>query len=337
MIAVVVMACVNLQVSEVKVGEYTKLRISYVSSCTGNLKIVVKFESPIFSIEGNVIGKGNEVILETYTFPQDTGGFDVTVVGKPKAKIYVYLNGYLIEKYLVGECFSAGASYSRYDLMLLGYQVPKNVYSIGITLVNMCKKDIKVWVSVKGKEGLKPLVKVPAIRCVKSKEYVKMVRTCVESVCTHWEVINYVCSKREIRCRLVYDPILKEKVVKCKSNCLERSPVYSCTSSRCSRTELVPKVERVCVERVREILNSNMVLSDGKFYKEVRLRPGEVVQLHAFFKGETENVLATVQIDGSSEVLKVQEEGYASWRINWPFLLISLGLITIAVALFFLT
>ena len=317
-LALPALSCVEIGVKRLPVGNYTLLKISYTSNCEGNLKIVVTLSGgAVYSASGNVQISGNRIVYTTNTFPSDIGGFEIKTVGPPQGEILVYLDGQLILRYILSGkgCLDYILSQAPYGMYYLGYKVPKNVIVIGITFINRCKNSISAKVSVRLAKGLKPLQEIDAIKCLSKKQYVEMVRRCIEHRCLRWTVTGYICSLRKITWHIEKGKIIKKEI------CLRESPTYACVHEICSKVTFVPVVREMCLRSATVKLRSTLEVSNDGFGGTIEIPPLGTRSAKLFVEGtSTEGVLAKVRVDGTEAVLRYKPVYTTITKVNWSVL-----------------
>jgi len=333
-ILLVANACIRLSVKELPMGRYTLIKVSYLSQCEGRLKISMRIEgADIYAVSGDLKVVGNTLIFQTETFPSDVGGFEIRTVGRPWGEIYVYLNKQLILKYVISYngCLDYSISQIPYGMYYLGYMLPKDANMIGLTFLNKCNRVVETRVEVKMLDDAVPLHSVKAVKCLLKKQYVDLVKECIEYTCAQWSVVGSTCSLKNVTWHIEKGKIVREE------KCVKTSPIYACTHKTCNKFMLVPHIREVCLRTSHVQLISSLRIVDDGFAGKVEVPPEGITSLKLFVRMPQKNdLLAKVKVDHTEFLLENIPYHNEFSRMEWPVVIFFILSVMLALMIYYM-
>ncbi len=310
-LAIPLSACISVSVNPLSTDHYTKVYIYVEARCPGEVKVKGSFEGFPFSAQGNLTVTGNGFSINLKG--PGTYSYAITFKDLKWLEIKVYYGNVEIYDLALGKCLGLSASYSRLDLLYLGYGVPEGVGELEIGISNYCSKPIKAILDLKVNGEILKSVKVG--KCKTYKDIILPYSKCLAQSC-YLEEVGLTCVKAK-------DELVKEGIEYVpKRVCLRWAPKLVCKQMLCSQTAYGTKVDRLCTARTFNELISN-------FTNYLTLKPKEYKPMKLYVRN-----FGGAEIRAGSFSLKVmpQPKPLLYFNITLDFL-VALIVFAIAVAL----
>ena len=256
-------ACISVNVNPLSTGHYTKVYIYVEVRCPGEVEVKGTFEGFPFSAQGNLTVTNDSFFMNI----KGPGSYSYAITFKDLRwlEIRVYYGNAEIYELALGKCLGLRASYSRLDLLYLGYGVPEGVGELEIGVSNYCSKPVKAILELKVNGEILKSVEVG--KCKTYKDIIVPYSKCLAQSC-YLEETGLTCVKARdvlVRDGIEYVP---------KKVCLRWVPKLVCKQTFCSQTAYGTKVERLCTAKTFNKLISNFtnyLMLGPEEYKPMKL------------------------------------------------------------------
>ncbi len=305
------LACASVTLIPIQTGNYTKVYIDARLSCKGKLEIVGHFSGFPYSTSGNLNITSNTFIMRITKEGEYTAF--ITFVNLKSLEVKAYYDNNEIYSFTIGKCLGVRASFSRLDLLYLGYGIPEGVGELSIGILNYCNKPIrvKVFPEIEGKV----LKEVIASKCIRYRDFIKKYYECVAYKC--------LLAYKGLECIKAKDILVREgKEFMIKRVCLKRAPSYNCYAKVCSQRASATKVVRICTMRAFKTLKTNIT-------NYLTLKPRDSVVMNAYvedFRG------ARIKVNEVENYVKPKPPNILYFSVTLDFVLF-LILFLVAVAI----
>ncbi len=258
-----VLGCVSVNITPLKVDHYTKVYLYVNVNCPGEVKVLGIFDGFPYLVQGNLTLFGNSFSLTINE--QGSYAFAIAFKNLKWLEVKVYFNGNEIYDLAIGKCLGLRTSYSRLDLLYLGYGVPKGVGELEVSITNYCSKPLKVSLDLKV-DG-KILKEVSVSKCKEYKDIIVSYGKCLAQACYLREVGLTCIKARDVL-------VKKGREYVPKRACLKWAPKFECVSTYCSQTAYGTNVKRLCTSKTFNQLTSsftNYLILGPKEYKYMKI------------------------------------------------------------------